>query len=379
MKEKFYELINEASTGTVIIDGDEWPVYFDTKIEQNGKVLIDTGANAPGKLLIRNEEKFFSLLQEYLELEISKNRKAYTFINKSVEEKMKFLMMNLISNATSEDFINPEEFLRRNIDFQKDITFQSINTPLEVKLGQTFKNSHLEIQNELTDSRMETPYKITEKLKGVINNQEVEYYLPSIYYGIRQENNELVCYIYSIILDNKKKNETEENKKYTSIINRLLYKLNNGIKEKESVEYFDFKNNLSDYYPEGNITDVTPSFILSLNIFITLLQNKNVTKIKAVPYLPIRYISREVAAENNKDEDKKKELLERNDAIQTNLTNKFIRTFRRLAVQNDSLEIETYPYELDEFLTIKLNGRKKELDNMLLEETGKKVSEEKVL
>lgn len=226
---------------------------------------------------------------------------------------------------------------------------------------------------------METPYKITEKLKGVINNQEVEYYLPSIYYGIRQENNELVCYIYSIILDNKKKNETEENKKYTSIINRLLYKLNNGIKEKESVEYFDFKNNLSDYYPEGNITDVTPSFILSLNIFITLLQNKNVTKIKAVPYLPIRYISREVAAENNKDEDKKKELLERNDAIQTNLTNKFIRTFRRLAVQNDSLEIETYPYELDEFLTIKLNGRKKELDNMLLEETGKKVSEEKVL
>lgn len=379
MKEKFYELIKEASTGTVIIDGDEWPVYFDTKIEQNGKVLIDTGANAPGKLLIRNEEKFFSLLQEYLELEISKNRKAYTFINKSVEEKMKFLMMNLISNATSEDFINPEEFLRRNIDFQKDITFQSINTPLEVKLGQTFKNSHLEIQNELTDSRMETPYKITEKLKGVINNQEVEYYLPSIYYGIRQENNELVCYIYSIILDNKKKNETEENKKYTSIINRLLYKLNNGIKEKESVEYFDFKNNLSDYYPEGNITDVTPSFILSLNIFITLLQNKNVTKIKAVPYLPIRYISREVAAENNKDEDKKKELLERNDAIQTNLTNKFIRTFRRLAVQNDSLEIETYPYELDEFLTIKLNGRKKELDNMLLEETGKKVSEEKVL
>ncbi len=189
MKEKFYELIKEASTGTVIIDGDEWPVYFDTKIEQNGKVLIDTGANAPGKLLIRNEEKFFSLLQEYLELEISKNRKAYTFINKSVEEKMKFLMMNLISNATSEDFINPEEFLRRNIDFQKDITFQSINTPLEVKLGQTFKNSHLEIQNELTDSRMETPYKITEKLKGVINNQEVEYYLPSIYYGIRQENN----------------------------------------------------------------------------------------------------------------------------------------------------------------------------------------------
>ena len=71
-------------------------------------------------------------------------------------------------------------------------------------------------------------------------------------------------------------------------------------------KYFDFKNNLSTYYPEGNITDVTPSFILSLNIFITLLQNKNITKIKAVPYLPIRYISRELAAESTKEEDKKK-------------------------------------------------------------------------
>lgn len=356
MKEKFYELIKEASTGSVIIDGDDWPVYFDTRIEQNGKVIIDTGNKAPGKLLIRNENKFFSLLQEYLELEIAKNRKAYTFINKSIKEKMKFLIMNLISNATSEDFINPETFLRRNIDFQKDVTFQTLDTPLEVKLGSSFKNSTLVVQNELTDSRMETPYKITEKLKGVVNNQEVEYHLPSIYYGIRQEN-----------------------KKYTSIINRLLYKLNNGIKEKESKEYFDFKNNLSTYYPEGNITDVTPSFILSLNIFITLLQNKNITKIKAVPYLPIRYISRELAAESTKEEDKKKTLLERNNSIQTNLTNKFIRTFRRLAIQNDSLQIETYPYELDEFLTIKLNSRKKELDNMLLEETNKQVSEGKVL
>ncbi len=53
---------------------------------------------------------------------------------------MKFLIMNLISNATSEDFINPETFLRRNIDFQKDVTFQTLDTPLEVKLGSSFKN-----------------------------------------------------------------------------------------------------------------------------------------------------------------------------------------------------------------------------------------------
>ena len=133
------------------------------------------------------------------------------------------------------------------------------------------------------------------------------------------------------------------------------------LKKKKAKNILILKNNLSAYYPEGNITDVTPSFILSLNIFITLLQNKNISKIKAVPYLPIRYLSRDLAAESTKEEDKKKALLERNNAIQTNPTNKFIRTFRRLAIQNDSLQIETYPYELDEFLTIKLNSRKKEL------------------
>lgn len=68
------------------------------------------------------KEKFFKLLEEYLELEMSKNRKSYTFINKSKEEKMKFLMMNLISNTTTEDLLYPEELLRRNIDFQKDKT-----------------------------------------------------------------------------------------------------------------------------------------------------------------------------------------------------------------------------------------------------------------
>ena len=119
MKDKFYELVKEASTGSVIIDGEPWNIYFDTLIEKDNKIILDTGYNAPGKLIIRNEDNFFKLLEEYLKLEISKKRKTFTFLDNSIEEKEKYFMMNLLINATTEDFLNPENFLRRNIAFQK--------------------------------------------------------------------------------------------------------------------------------------------------------------------------------------------------------------------------------------------------------------------
>ena len=55
-------------------------------------------------------------------------------------------------------------------------------------------------------------------------------------------------------------------------------------------EYFDYKEGNFKYYPEGNITDVTPSFVLSLNVFMALLQRENIAKVRGVPYLPLRYL-----------------------------------------------------------------------------------------
>ena len=364
MKDKFYELVKEASTGSVIIDGEPWNIYFDTLIEKNNKNIIDTGYSAPGKLIIRNEDKFFELLEEYLKLEISKKRKTFTFLDNSIEEKEKYFMMNLLINATTEDFLNPENFLRRNIAFQKDKTLNYLNEGVEVSLDESFFNSKLVIRNELTDSRQETPYKIALTLKDENNH---EYHLPSIYYGIDHNT----CYIYSILNDNSKLNELDINKKYVSKINRLLYKINKDIIDSD--EYYDYKNKISSYYPEDNISDITSSFILALNIFITILEHNGVNQIKAVPYLPLRYISREEASNKSTDEKRKKELHERNINIQTNLTNKFIRTFRRLAYQNSQLEILTYPYEIDEYLTMRLLPRTKKLDNILLEETNSKI------
>ena len=215
---------------------------------------------------------------------------------------------------------------------------------------------------------METPNKITLSLIKNIKSEEVEYNLPSIYYGIDKDT----CYIYSILSPKPKKDISPEETKYDKKINRILYKLNSGIKE--SQEYFDYKEGKSNYYPEGNITDVTHSFVLSLSIFLALLKNKNINKVKAVPYLPVRYDSRYITAKDKKDKKRQLELLERNNEIQTNATNKFIRTFLRLSSQDKSIFIESYPYEVDDYLTLRLN-KQREISNEILNDVKQMIKE----
>ena len=139
----------------------------------------------------------------------------------------------------------------------------------------------------------------------------------------------------------------------------MLYKLNEGIESYEVSEYFDYKEGNSKYYPEGNITDVTPSFILSLSVFLSLLQREGIHHLKAIPYLPVRYLSRDIIASEAKEEDTRYQLKLRNDKIQENITNKFIRTFRRIAFHTPDVEVLSVPYELSEYLELFGENRRK--------------------
>ena len=68
-----------------------------------------------------------------------------------------------------------------------------------------------EIKREQNNTSMETPNRITLTLKK--NTDEfTTFKLPSIYYAVREENNERVCYIYSVMnKDNKKLTDGEYN------------------------------------------------------------------------------------------------------------------------------------------------------------------------
>lgn len=356
MQKVFEELIKEASNGKVIIEDETWPIAFNTEILEENKVYEND--NNFSTLIIKNKNEFFKLLRKYLKLELKKNRKIPKFYKDTNRNKIKWLMSYLFVNASSSDFLNPEDYLRREISFLEDNTFNFLDKGIELDMDKLL-NSKLRIKREVSPTTMETPNKITLSLVKKINDEEVEYRLPSIYYGIDNDT----CYIYSILSPKPKKNISELETKYDKKINRILYKLNSGIKETK--EYFDYKEGISTYYPEGNITDVTHSFVISLSIFLGLLKSRNITKVKAVPYLPVRYASRYITAKEKEDKEKQLELLERNNEIQTNITNKFIRTFLRLSSQDDSIHIESYPYEIDDYLTIRIN-KQNNISNELL-------------
>lgn len=330
------EIINEAVNGSVMIDDYPTPIGFNTNISQN---QIFRSEENLCELNIEDISELVTKLDEYIELNINENRKLPYYSNNTEYKMKKTLISYLFANATPNEFENPIEFINRQISFLKDKKLKKFDNSVIINMNGILSGNDLIVKNSNQSVQMETPHKFEISISNGIDI----YKLPEISYGIVRENDEDVCYIYSIIDKSK-----QERTPYIKTISRLLYKLNAGIEESD--EFQEYKNGKSDYYPE-NITDVTMSSVLSLSIFLGILNNENVSKIKGVTYLPLRYHSRDVSKEHATDEKKKEELSERNDRIQHNATEKFIRTFRRLETMIPQLEIITYPYEYDEYLT----------------------------
>ncbi|MBR3210773.1 MAG: hypothetical protein IKF71_02415 [Bacilli bacterium] len=359
MREIFYELIEEAAKGKVMLFNHEWPIGFNTKITEDGedKVFLNNERNL-SVLYIKDEERFFDKLEEYLKKEIKANRKMPGEVEE--KERLKYLMAYLFVYATTEDFINPVSYIQKRIDFLEDHTFDELEEKISISLEPRIK-ANIEIMQETNPISMETPKKMVIRLRDSEQESSV-FPLPNIYYAIHEDKGEKVCYIYSLLKPKEKNDSTEEEIKFQKKMNRLLFKLNDGLTELDEYNSDSFLN----------IKDVSMPFIFCLNIFVSLLQRKGIERVKAVPYLPVCYLARELTASAS---EKKEELRKRNQQIQDNQTKKFIRTFKRLSIQNPSLRIDAYPYEVDEFLTMKLIPRPKEIENMLLEESSKRVTE----
>lgn len=355
MNELLKEIILEANNKEIIIDGDSFPIAFNTIIYENNNIIYNnTNSNYP-TLIIKNQKLFLDKLTKYINIALSKNLKFPPFTKDIKKNQIKSLITYLFVNATTEEFLNPIKLIDKNIDFLNDETFKYLNNETSIHLTNCLQQSKINIKNETQSIFMETPNKLKITLEKTNNTELLTYQLPSISYGITiNENNEKECYIYSILNPKEKKETNEEIIKYQKKISRELYKLNANVYENESNEYKDFKQNNSDYYPE-NISDVSPSSLISLTILLSLLEKENITKIKVVPYLPLRYLSRELIIDETTNQDKKALLEERSLLIQSNITDKFIRTFRRIGFHLNGIEITSFPYELSEFLEIKLS------------------------
>ena len=115
-----------------------------------------------------------------------------------------------------------------------------------------------------------------------------------------------------------------------------------------------------------DVKDVSASALISLASFISLLKENNIIHMSFILCLPIGYYSRELSAENIKDIDRQNYLFERNDTIQNNITDKFLRTIRRLATQIEGINIKNIDTVDDGYLEVELSKTKYDTDNKLL-------------
>ena len=372
----FYdEIINEASTGRVDCFF-MMNLLFSTYLKEENKTIEgkkdDDGRYLIPTLVIKNKENFNKLLTEYLALaktkyDLTKYYEALEFDDIENPEHIinKLVLTTLWANATYDDFSDSEEFLRKQILFLKDNTFSEYNEPTIIGYSEML-GGYLEIENIPEPILNETPTSL--KISLIEPETNERYTFPLVRYGIKDDK----CYIYAV--QKNKKFDVDNN--FKKKVNRRLFKIG---------ENFDTKNDTYENNKEGNLKDVSASFVVASNIVLGLLSSKGINDI----VVPSILIERWNAKEKNivlrsKKEEKPKEYIETNkdehNGIQSNLTEKLLRTFLRIVSHNNTFEVIAYPFDIDSSLHIRTCS---ELDcnNSLLNETfliGEKVNSKKI-
>lgn len=360
----FYdEVVNEASTGRVDCFF-MMNLLFNTYLKDENRVIKsesnDEGRYLVPTLIIKNKESFNKLLTEYLNLakskyDLTKYYEALEFsdIENSEQVINKLVLTTLWANATYDDFEDSEEFLRKQISFLKDNTFSEYNEPTIIGYSEVL-GGYIEIENISEPILNETPYSL--KISLIESDTNERYTFPLVRYGIKDDK----CYIYAV----QKNKKYDIDNAFKKKVNRRLFKIG---------ENFDTKNDTYENYKEGNLKDVSASFVVASNIALGLLSSKGINDI----VVPSILIERWNAKEKNiivrsKKEDDSKEYINSNkdehDQIQSNLTEKLLRTFLRIVSHNNTFEVTSYPFDIDSSLHIRTSSSL-ECNNSLLNET----------
>ncbi len=225
-------------------------------------------------IVIKNATRFFELLQSITNAWMVQKDKYWG----STSARATFIrdIKRLFLRMSPKDLDNIEDFLKLQLDFLSSNILDEFNKK-NIKVGE-FSNFNLYAAKEDAESWCETSDKMTFYLKGEGDSIHT---LPSIYFGTRVEDGEVVCYIYAI--------QNERNRRIDKKIQRKLYKLNSGIENPE----------------------VNPASILSLKTFISILKENGITKIKVPRLQVLSYRYHELLSEHTKEDFKKRYTEER--------------------------------------------------------------------
>lgn len=383
IKHIFFDgVIPEANRSEVSIlesDGYEhiYNIGFNACVE--GKLNSGSFDDPKPILMINNKKQLLNTLEKYI-LEVDKTNNYFS--DCEYNEKIKAYMSFVWNNAIYEDFASPTTYLKKQIDFLQNskfelgefiyatnIDFSSVINAKNKSAVNLLNGSDIVVCVKRQGIKQETPFVFEVKIKKEIDGVECAYHLPSISYGISNEE----CYIYAV-----QEPKQDRDNSFAKSVNRIFYALNSEVSEKETNEYNELKREgvseyshyninqdgdiIYDYFPE-NISDVSPSAVIALTIFLDSLLVYKIDRVKVVSCLPVRYYGKELfylkkhAYKVNKDNMTKEEadklLLEYKKEhlrIQKNLSEKLIRNFRRIEHHYNSSLILREPLEMDEYL-----------------------------
>ena len=360
--EIFYNnIIPEAMNGRINCLS-YYNIAFSTEIVDKGKIysckIDDDGLLIP-TLMIRDKNEFDRLLVEYVNLAMNfyddsnfddeiLNNNLYDKELRICKEKV--ILSLLFANATIEYFNNPIDFLKRRINF----IYNDLSGSYDFGYMDMF-NGDLSLNIDKDIINNETPYQMIIKVKSM--NGE-DFVFPKIKFGISDDT----VYIYAI------QNKMNDDNSFCKKINRVLYKVGEGYNDTDLIEN------------DENLKDITASFLVSLNIVISYLYNNGYKRMIVPSLLMERWNAKRISnllkiKFKKMDDDSANKLINEQDYLQQNLTNKLIRTFLRLGCHYNNIDVLSFPFELDSCLHIGINDKEMLCNNTLLYKTYKLVED----
>ena len=325
-----YKAIAELSEGILYYHEHIYDLKINASQEEKASEPTPFGESIP-TIQIDDKEAFEASTRKLLEF--SDNNPHLFWVksraDQAPEKTREDVLAQIWFNATEEDFRSPAIFIERQIAFMGDNTFNNLLEQRQT-IGGDFKGSRLLVDVVQQSGSNETPYMMNFTLE---DPDGAKCQIPSVRYAIEQgENGEKTGYIFAIQTP-KNTEPTEEDLKLSKRMNRYFYKINDGVLRSESPEYREYRERRSGGedmsgipYPD-NISDVTVSSVLSLSAALKMMSDRGITNIRVPYFCPLRF---QAHARLGQEEQYR---------IQDNTSNKFMRTFRRVAYHFPAIKV----------------------------------------
>lgn len=289
--------------------------------------------------------QYIDRMEDHLKVHPQLNRYDDVYYEGNKEAQEKYFMATVFNNLSPSDFTNPCAYLTKRIHFLEE--GRAFEGKEEQDASSIFGLPDVKLVYgvEVQHPNLETPFVFTSRLE---NSEKETYELPRISFG----TSDGVCSIYAI--QDKEKHDRKD--AFYKRVKRTLYKVGKGVDD----PYFDEK-----------ITDVSPSSICALSLFLGFMAKKEIENYEAIPYLPIRYQGKRIVLKEKTkalsavvarlEDSPTKEAMQKEidtffdwqDHLQENITNKFVRSFMRMAYHLDNLEVTSFPNDVDSTLHFK--------------------------